>query len=117
MKKTLFIASLTLMFACKKEPVDPKEVIHSVTFHCYAESNNAKFMYYGSSWVTIPITNNTIDLTVQIKDADMKFIPQVYSTGADSLFIGADANGKHVELKRRNTAGNSNVSINLIQLK
>jgi hypothetical protein len=114
MKKTLLIIASITLLGCKKEA---KEVINTVTYHCFSENGHATLKYVdeANNWKTVNVT--TLDLTVKMKPENMHWVSTLQGVGTDSLFISADCNGKHQQQAFRNSSGNSSLTISLNELK
>jgi len=113
--RKLFILSIAIFtIGCQKE----KNQYKTVNYHCYSEKGGATFKCVNENdvWETFTIKGN-FDLTVRMNPDNMHWISSITSNGADSLFIGAECEGKYRNNGYRNTIGNANLSISLNELR
>lgn len=118
MKKTILILALTItLFSCNK---DNQEELKDVVYTCYSENSNA-ILYYidkDENWHEVQINQQNYTLTIKQVEENYWYQTHLKSQGADSLHITASSEGRTVEEGHRNTTvGETNVSIQLTQLR
>ncbi len=113
----LFTLMILLAVSCKKEP---KQVINTVTYHCYSEGAKATFKYVNeaNTWQELKLTGQSLDISVKMKPENMHWICTLITSGPDSISVHAEcSNGKSQQKSFRSTIGTITLTVSLSDLQ